>query len=318
MGGCVIILGTWGDSMFLDKIKKWLTSVMAFFSLSHDTMIKDNNDNIVGYTINDESEISGVSDQSSQKEFDHHSSISLTSINWDLIHQIHKGDIVYVRMEDDIILKKNISQYHQKRPFVVVDKDSDNHKLYGYYTTHNIDNHYIHGGSKIILNKDYHNLKYHSLVLVHRKVELPYENVIRKISHVSNSVLLQINDKAQLEQKFLKDHKCVSRIIETKDIIQDQETMYLIYEHNSSFAYGFPIMMATHRPKKASDPDYYRYVPFNRKVYFIDFDRPTTFSRTGEYEIVNTIIMTTVLDILKQREHLKYLLKKKRQKQKKK
>ena len=305
--------------MFINKLKQWISSFISFLGLSQTDTSKDDiyTEDMIGQTSETYHDNFNNLCNKSSEENNHHSFISLTSINWDLIHQIHKGDIVYVKMEDEVILKDQISLYHQHRPFVVVGKDSDHNKLYGYYTTHNIDNHYIHGGSKIILNKDYHNLKYHSLVLVHRKVELPYENVIRKISRVSNSVLSQINDKAQLEQKFTNGSTCVSRIIETKDIIQDQETMYLIYEHNSSFAYGFPIMMATHRPKKASDHDYYRYFPFNHKLYFVDFDRPTTFSRTGEYEIVNTISMTTVLDILKQREHLKYLLKKEKKKQKK-
>lgn len=244
------------------------------------------------------------------------SSIFLTSINWNLIKEIHVQDIIYVKMEDDVIQKEHIPYEHQKRPFVVIDKNDSDRKFYGYYTTSNINTCLLSNQYKVILNKDDYSLKYHSLVFLKRKIELPFENVLRKVSRVSDPVFKEIIDKAELREKNKHASHSNKSIVETKNIIRDQEQLYVIYEHNSSFAYGFPITKVDHRPYFPNHPDYHRYIFLDQSLYFVDFDQPTTFSRSCFYKIVDHVDITTVFDLLKQRDHIKYLLKKQRQKQK--
>ncbi len=61
-------------------------------------------------------------DNNTEKLEKNESSVRINYINWNLINRISKNDIIFVKMNEEVIKAQNIENEHSKRPLVVTKK----------------------------------------------------------------------------------------------------------------------------------------------------------------------------------------------------
>ncbi len=239
-------------------------------------------------------------------------SINITNINLDLINSIANNDIVLVKMNEEEIIKRNIELSHQKRPFLIKKKKDNEQSVLGYYLTSNI--HYSffekekYKGLKLVLSKETYTLKKNSIIKLNKIVKLPYENIISILGHINNKDL----NKLKKYRDLLCGNPVISnkenKLIETCDIILDNEKKYIIYQTDNTNSYGYPISETSEIINIKTN---HNYIEFNKKLYLIDYKNSKVFNNNSKLCIIERWNQDIVDTINSNKKLLKYELKNK-------
>ena len=226
--------------------------------------------------------------------------ITIKNINWDLINSLSKYDIVYVKMNDEEIEKGKIEKSHQQRPFIIMNKKDEKELAQGYYITSNITNNYIFRkekfkGLKLVLNKNTYQFKKSGLILLHNNRELPYENIIHKISHINEHDLNKLKKYRNILCQNITVSTKEKKVIEIGDIILDNNINYVIYQMDNTNCYGYYIERSN---DNINIDENHNYILFNHQLYFIDYKQNKTFNNNDSLYIISRF-SNEIIEIIK-------------------
>ncbi len=217
---------------------------------------------------------------------DNSDSLSITYINWDFIHHLQSYDIVLVRMREEDIEKNKLSEAHQNRPFLLIEKDNEKQFAHGFYFTSNINNSYFQKerqGLRLILSQQRYQIHKNSLVLFQELIPLPYENISHRIDHLQENDLRKLEKYQSLWQGKAVISNPTHPILEIGDIVLFQNVSYLIYQIDSTNAYAYPIFLSKVKVDLTQNFDYFK---FANRLYFIQFTNPKIFCNTDDIMII--------------------------------
>jgi len=235
--------------------------------------------------------------------------IVVRDINWDLIDSLEEYDLVLVKMTNNEIVKNNIEKGHQKRPFLVKSKDNDKNVINGYYCTSNINGIFVnekYKGLKLVLYKNNYALHKSSLLLYDKEVNLPYENVIHWVDHITSKDLGKLKKYKTLLNNKIYVSEGIETMIEIGDIVHNMGINYLIYQVDNTKCYGYYILRCD---KEIDYEDNYNYILIDGKVYFIDYNRNVVFDKKDRLQVVNKFSIDDVKMVRKNKKIIKSELK---------
>lgn len=241
--------------------------------------------------------------------------IKIQNINWDLINILKNRDIVFVRMKDEEIKKNHIEKSHQKRPFLILKKDDDKKIATGYYFTSNMNNIFFrqhqYKGLKLVINKNNYKLSKNTMLLFNNEIQLPYENIIRKLSYLDNNDLNKLKKYKKLIQQepILSEKENI--VIEIGDIIiANNGIKYIIYQMDNTNCYGYPIYKTDVKHIDVNID--LEFIPFYKTIYFIDYENQKTFNINDTLCIIDRFNDEFIEKINLNKKELKYLNKSKK------
>lgn len=230
---------------------------------------------------------------------------TITHINWNLINKLNKYDIVYVKMNQETIDKYNIQKEHQKRPFLITNKDNDNIK--GYYMTSNLKRSSFKGSSvKMVLNKDKYNLKKNSLVKCDEVITLPFENIENYISKLTYSDIYKLREL----KNFVNENKTICHTkLEMGYIVKDNDKKYIIYQKDNQLSYGYEIKKTNIKCKNTKGEKNPYIIKFDNKRYELNYTEQKQFNNKFEYDVIDIFPTSIVYEIDENKRLLKKINK---------
>lgn len=228
--------------------------------------------------------------------------VVIKDINWKAINRIKAYSLVLVRMTQEEIEKDKIEINHQKRPFIVEDKDDENEMLTGYYLTSNVNSCVFNKnrGLRLVLDKDFYRLNKNSLVLLNEKINLPFENVIFYFEPVNNIDLMILKKYRNLICGIPTISNKENNVIEIGDIVFYDNFKYIIFQVDNTRCYGYAISKVNSYVDE--NPHYIKY---NKSFYFVDYQNHRTFSNIEELSIIDRLDYETVSLIIENKRILK-------------
>jgi len=232
------------------------------------------------------------------------------NINFDLIASLNAFDIVLVKMTDEEIKNCNIMKSHQIRPFLIDNIDNLNQVLSGYYLTSNVDGNRMfnfenNSGLKLVLSKDFYNLKKNSLVLYHEKIDLPYKNVVDRLDHMNKEDLKRLKKYIELISRNIVVSSRGNNIVEVGDIVYFDGFRYIIYQVNDDSCYGYWLKMLNCEADLEKD---HHFVKFNNRIYFVQYEYYKTFGNEDELQIIDRF-NENIVELIKENRKMSYLEK---------
>ena len=274
------------------------------------------------YNINDNKEITlieSVDVVSSEKveltKEEVKENIQNLNIRWDFINSLKDYDIVWVKMTNEEIRSQKISDEHQKRPFLIRSKDDKNKIINGYYLTGNISNHWFfkrekYKGLRLVLNKDNYNFRKNDLVLYNKEVKLPYENVIRLLSHITSDDLNRLNKYINLLNGNMVISNIDNNVVEIGDVVLgENDSRYIIYQVDNNNCYGYGLKKHSNNIRVHLE-DNPNYILFDNKFYYIDYNDTKIFSKHSNIYVINRFNDDVVEMIKENKKKLKIKMKK--------
>ena len=237
--------------------------------------------------------------------------VEITSINWELINNLSKYDLVLVKMDNMEIKKNNISEGHQKRPFLIRKNYSNEKKFNGYYCTSNINGNYVndrYNELKLVLYKNNYVLHKSTLLLYDKEVSVDYENVIHWLDHLNCKDITKLKKYRTLIKGKMYISYGRDGLIEIGDVVHHLGINYLIYQVDNTKIYGYYIV------KYEKDEQYledHRYILDGNNMYFIDYSRNVVFDKDDVLHVVNRFSEEFVNNVRKNKKILKSELKNK-------
>lgn len=234
--------------------------------------------------------------------------IKVTNINWKLINNLRENAIVYVKMNNDEISDMNIEMSHQTRPFLITKKIDSEKIVKGYYLTGNVSNNWFfskpkYKNQKVILNKEDYKIPKNSLILYHKKIDLPYENIFRLVNYLQDKDLKMLKKYRNL----LQDKKVISNrennIIEIGDVVLENSNKYIIYQKDNTNCYGYLIDISNDNNINLEED--FNYFIFNDKLYFVDYKKNRIFNNNDILYIIKRFNDETVDLIRENKKKLK-------------
>lgn len=237
-------------------------------------------------------------------------SVRINYINWNLINRISKNDIIFVKMNEEVIKAQNIENEHSKRPLVVTKKDNTNRYIEGYYCTSNINNFIFrdnYNGLKLVLNKDVYHFNKNTLVMLDNLITLPYENVIHTMSHLTDKDTKLLHKYSKLFHNIPVTSYEASKLVEPGDVISKDKKRYLIYQTDSTCCYGYEINRSK---KQVNLKENHNYFKFYNELYSVSYTNPKTFNTSDTLCIVDRFNKDIVKEVRDNKKKIRYEKKK--------
>lgn len=228
------------------------------------------------------------------------------NINWEYINKISIRNIVWVKMPNYIKVN-NSSNFHDERPYVVTNVNYSSKTYNGFYTTSN-------GNNSILTDKRYIKYKYviscqkyklanPSFVQFYRQVELPFKNVIFILDKLDTKDFNLMMKKVNLFKNKTVVSNDKNMVLESGDIIIDNNQLLLIFQCDYQFSYALEICKISINSYNQKDhPNYFK---LNNIIYSIDFNNTIIINNIDEFIIIDIILEDTLKDILKKRNDYK-------------
>lgn len=209
------------------------------------------------------------------------------SNNKPFINNLKDYDIVFVKMNEEDIIKYHVEKSHQIRPFIIIRKEDEKQIANGHYLSSKIlKNYYFekNKGLKIILTKKDYQLDKNCIILFQNEIKLSYDNLIKYMDS------LKIKDIKKLKKyKSILSNQIVisskeNQVIEISDIIKHNSIYYIIYQMDNTHCYAYPINKST---KKINIEENFNYILYNNNYYFIDYKNPKIFNNNDTFYIID-------------------------------
>lgn len=276
--------------MFVRFIKNLITIVLS--------RKKKNQIKVEDITIiNEEYKIDDIKIVEKQEDLLPLHSCENININWQLISELSSYDIVLIEFPNSNETKEDF----KKRPFLITKLNYEPKTVSGYAFTSNMQNTYYNKPSKkclkLVLDKNKYNISKNSLVKYEHETELPYENIIHKLDRLSAKDLSRLKKFKSLTE----DCKVISSkeecFIEIGDVISEDNLLYIIYQKDNTYSYGYTIEKVDN--SQINIEDNFNYIIYNGNIYFIDFSKNKKFANSDNILIVD-IFSLNMIDVIKE------------------
>ena len=222
--------------------------------------------------------------------------------------------IYFVKMNLSDMVNRIQNTTHELRPFVSVEKVSDD-QIKGFYTTSNLKglefSEECFSKYRTVLSNKKYKLNKSSIVLIDKFALLKKENILREIDTIDNNDLVNILKMRNLYLGNFVNLK--GKYLDIGDIIIKENNLYLIYQCDNSFCYGFKIENKGSVTKSRIDiKNSYDYFVYENNIYKVFFNESKRFSKNDNYLLYDKLLFDIVNFIKKNRKSKSYKAKQKR------